>query len=167
MRNVVKSILVFSVIAIMFNACEKKEKDRLVGKWRIANVEFAQFNQQKEFTDRQITMLQDSLTATTDSAKLAQFNELLANAKMRNEKMQAEKDTMINNSRWEFSENGDFKASEMGGENKGIWSYDEEKSMLFTVIDQRTTSVNVRFKQDTMVLQFDSLNYISFVKMTE
>lgn len=159
--------MAFAVIMTSANSCAKHEKDQLIGKWRIASVEFQQFKQQAMYDEQQIAMLQDSIKANTDTAKLARFQRILENTQKRAGQMKQQQDTMIAKSRWEFMSNGDFKASEMQGEKKGIWSYDEEKGILFTIIDERTSSVHVKFKADTMVLELDSLNYMKFVKSTD
>jgi uncharacterized protein YjiK len=166
--NKLFSAFIFLVLfGSLISACQKPAGDKLVGKWRVATVEFQRTKQQKEFLDRQVAMFNDSIAATTDTAKINRFNEMIAMAKTQAQQMQEQQDTMKEKSRWEFKANGDFNATEMGGENSGIWSYDEGHSMLFTVINEQTASVDVKFKGDTLLLMFDSLNYLGFVKTTE
>jgi len=164
MKNTLKSLLVFGSIALSMASCQKHDKDKLIGKWKIVKIEFQQFKQQMEFDKKQIAMLQDSIAGTTDTSKLNRFNQMLSMSQKRADQMKSQQDTMMAKSRWEFDKNGDFNATEIGGNSKGIWSYDEEKEMLFTVIDQRTYSQKVKFNSDTMILQLDSLNFMGFVK---
>jgi hypothetical protein len=112
-------------------------------------------------------MMKDSLAHATDTAKFARFQKILDNTQQRADQMKSQQDTMMKKSRWEFLKNGDFNATEIGGNSKGIWSYDEEKGILFTVIDQRAYSQKVKFSKDTLILQLDSLNYMGFVKATD
>lgn len=61
--------MAFAVIMTSANSCAKHEKDQLIGKWRIASVEFQQFKQQAMYDEQQIAMLQDSIKANTDTAQ--------------------------------------------------------------------------------------------------
>jgi len=167
MNYTLKSFTVLALIAISFASCQSHVKDQIIGKWRIAKVEFYQFKQQQQFDQKQIAMMQDSISKNTDTAKIARFQKILKNTQMRADQMQAQQDTMIKKSRWDFKSNGDFEATEIGGPNKGIWSYDEEKGILFTVINHNAYSQNVKFNKDTMILQLDSLNYMGFVKASD
>lgn len=167
MKKEVLGIMAIAAVMVFGTSCSKHEKDKLIGRWKIASVEFQQFKQQEEYDQKQIAMLEDSIKANSDTAKVARFQRLLENTKRRSEQMKQQQDTMIAKSRWEFKSNGDFSANEMQGENKGIWSYDEEKGILFTIIDERTSSVHVKFKADTLVLELDSLNYMNFVRSAD
>lgn len=167
MKNITLAVMVTAVAMITLSSCTKHQGDKLIGRWKISSVEFQQFQQQEQYDQQQIAMLEDSIKANTDSTKLARFQQLLDNTKRRAEQMKSQQDTMIAKSRWEFKDNGDFSATEMQGENKGIWSFDDEKGILFTIIDERTSSVHVNFKNDTMVLQLDSLNYMKFVRSAD
>jgi len=167
MKNTFRTLMVFGAITVSLASCQKHESDKLIGKWRIVKIAFQQFTQQLEMSQKQVAMLQDSIANNTDTAKVNHFQKLLAMTENRAEQMKAQQDTMMAKSRWEFLKNGDFNAVEAQGNSKGIWSYDEEKGMLFTVIEQRTYSQHVKFNKDTMILQLDSLNYMGFLKATD
>ena len=168
MKNTLRTLMVFAAITLSLASCQEHESDKLIGKWRIVKIAFQQFTQQLEMSQKQVVMLQDSIAANSaDTAKVNHFQKLLAMTQGRADQMKAQQDTMMAKSRWEFLKNGDFNAIEAQGNSKGIWSYDEEKGMLFTVIDQRTYSQKVKFNKDTMILQLDSLNYMGFLKAND
>lgn len=123
---------------------------------------FEYLERQKEFMQSQIQSLTDSIAKTSDSLQTANFTEQLKAVQGRADELQANVDSMYKNI-WTFRNDGTFEAEEVGGSRSGIWSYDPIHQRLFTVIDDQTASVTVRFSADTMVLQLDSNNYMSFV----
>lgn len=123
---------------------------------------FEYLERQKEFMQQQIASLTDSLAQTNDSARTAFLSEQLQLVRDRADQLKANEDSMYHN-RWFFRADGTFEAKEGGGSRTGIWSYDPLHQRLFTVIDDQTASVAVRFRHDTLVLQLDSANYMSFV----
>jgi len=162
--SIVKSVSLLFILASLTTSCAH-DRDKIEGKWRIARMEIQYYKQQKDQSARQMKMLEDSIAANmNDSAKHERFSMQLSSLKEREHMQQVQQDTAMATNRWNFKENGDFEAIESDGKKDGIWSYDEQRSMLFMVIDKQTSSVTVRWSKDTMIVQFDSLNYMGFVK---
>ncbi len=156
-------ILWVIIPSMIVTSCQRTDRSKLIGTWRIADIQFEYLQQQEDFMNEQMQMLQDSLAVLTDSARATQYQEQLQFAQERLHELQASRDSLFKN-RWIFHRDGTFEARETDGTKSGLWSYDPQHRMLFTVIDKQTSSVDVRFRKDTLMLQFDSLNYLSFVR---
>ncbi len=156
-------ILWIMVASMIMSSCQRTDRSKLIGTWRIADIQFEYLQQQEDFMNEQMQMLQDSLAVLTDSARVIQYQEQLQFAQERVHELQASRDSLFKN-RWIFHRDGTFEAHETNGIRTGLWSYDPQHRMLFTVIDKQTSNVDVRFHKDTLVLQFDSLNYLSFIR---
>ncbi|HYV92616.1 MAG TPA: DUF4923 family protein [Chitinophagales bacterium] len=121
--------------------------------------------QQLAMSQKQIAMLEDSISKNTDSDKLNMFRQqLVALQKMEND-FKARRDSSMKTTRWEFKTDGDFIAEETDGKKSGTWSFDEDKMILTTTISKQSASVPVKIDDDTLTLQFDSLNYMKFTRL--
>jgi hypothetical protein len=158
------------VIAILFTACSQGNgiKEKLVGKWQIAHMENQYLKQQDKMDSMQKKSMQDSIAKyPTDTAKSARFAQQLDRIVKQGDRQKTQRDSAMKNIRWEFQDHGNFVADEMGKQNKGIWSYDEEHNILFTVIQDRPYQQKIDFAKDTLILHLDSLSYIKWVKTTD
>lgn len=165
-KNVIQFLFLSAIIALTVASCMNgKKKDQLVGTWKMAGMKIQYYDQQKEMSKKQIEMLQDSISHTTDTAKLDKFQKQLMMVQKRSDDFKANQDSAMKNNRWEFKSNGDFTAAETDGKKDGIWSLDEDKMLLFTIIDKQTASVHVILDKDTLTLQLDSLNYMKFARV--
>ena len=120
------------------------------------------YDQQAELGKAQIQMLKDSLAVTTDSAKVGFITSQISQIESQIQSFKAQQDSAMKKSSWEFKKGGEFIANEAEGAKNGVWSYDDDLNMLFTVIDKQASSVTVKFEKDTMILQLDSVNYMKF-----
>ncbi|MCS6917516.1 MAG: hypothetical protein RMK52_05905 [Chitinophagales bacterium] len=161
-----RSVAFISSLLLLLAAtsCKKTDRSRLTGTWRVADMRFEYLDRQKDFMQRQIDLLTDSLARTADSVVTAQLSDQIQIIRDRADELKANEDSMYLN-RWIFRADGTFEAQETGGSRTGIWSYDPLHQRLFTVIDEQTASVEVRFQKDTLKLQLDSVNYMSFVRV--
>ncbi|HUM45532.1 MAG TPA: hypothetical protein PLD84_01300 [Chitinophagales bacterium] len=150
-------------IGIVFTACKSSGmKDQILGKWKIDEMHIEYYLQQQQYGEKQMKTLQDSLGMVTDTAKIKMFNAQIAQIQNQLQAFQSSRDSALKKNSWEFQADGNFIATENDGPRKGLWSYDDKLGMLFTVIENQTSSVKVKFNKDTMVLQLDSVNYMKF-----
>ena len=165
-NNVMQFLFLAAILTLTLISCKtSSKKDQLVGTWKMAGMKIQYYDQQKEASKKQIDMLQDSISKATDTAKLNKFQKQLVMVQKRSDDFKANQDSAMKNNRWEFNSNGDFTAAETDGKKNGIWSLDEDKMLLFTIIDKQTASVHVHFDKDTLTLQLDSLNYMKFARV--
>lgn len=166
-----KKIQIASLIGIMsmgivFSACNSSGiKNKMIGKWKIDEMHIQYYIQQQEYGEKQVQALTDSIAASKDSAKIMVYNAQISQIKKQLEAFQSNRDSALKKNSWEFQKGGNFIATENDGPRNGNWSYDEDLGMLFTVIENQTSSVKVEFKKDTMILQLDSVNYMKFTPM--
>ena len=150
-------------IGILFTACNSAGlKSQLIGKWKIDEMHIEYYLQQQEYGEKQMKTLQDSLPLLTDTAKIKLYSAQIEQISSQLEAFRSSRDSALKKNSWEFLEDGKFIATENDGPREGIWSYDDKLGMLFTVIENQTSSVKVKFSSDTMVLQLDSVNYMKF-----
>jgi hypothetical protein len=149
----------------MFSSCKRSTKDQLIGAWKMAQMNIQYYDKQKEMNKKQIAMWQDSISKNTDTAKINKFQKRLTAAQKNSTEFQARLDSALKNSRMEFKSNGDFIDNQSGTKKNGLWSFDEEKMILFTIVNNQTNSVHVNFNEDTFIMQFDSLNYMKFSRV--
>lgn len=150
-------------IGIVFTACNSSGlKNQILGKWKIDEMHIEYYLQQQKYGEEQVKTLQDSLATVTDTAKIKMFNSQIMQIQNQLQAFQDSRDSALKKNSWEFQPDGNFIATENDGPRKGLWSYDEKLGMLFTVIENQTSSVKVKFNKDTMVLQLDSVNYMKF-----
>ncbi|MBK9730002.1 MAG: hypothetical protein IPO83_01730 [Chitinophagaceae bacterium] len=153
-------------IAIVFTACNQAGlSSQMLGKWKIDEMHIQYYMQQQEYGEKQMQSLMDSAAKSTDTAKIKTFNSQIDQIKNQLQAFQASRDSALKKNTWEFQEGGNFIATENDGPRKGLWSYDDKLGMLFTVIENQTSSVKVKFNKDTMVLQLDSVNYMKFTPL--
>ena len=158
------SVIAFAILGLLqFTACQKNLKSQILGKWKINQMHIQYYEQREKYGNAQVQMLQDSLAKTTDTAKVKTYTNQIKQIQDQIAAFKATQDSAIKKSTWEFKDKGEFVANESDGAKKGVWSYDPDLNMLFTVIDNQTSSVKVKFIQDTMQLQLDSVNYMKFV----
>jgi hypothetical protein len=50
-------------------------------------------------------------------------------------------------------------------QNKGLWSFDQDMMMLFTIIAKQTYSQRAQLEKDSLTLQLDSVNYFKFARV--
>jgi len=158
-------LLLVAAFLIPFSSCKHDVKDQLIGNWKMAKINIQYYDKQKEMNKKQIAAWQDSISKNTDTAKINKFQKRLTAAETNATQFQARLDSALKNSRMEFKSNGDFIDNESGTKKNGLWSLDEEKMILFTIVNNQTNSVHVNFMQDTFIMQFDSLNYMKFSKV--
>jgi hypothetical protein len=164
-NNTIQFFFLAAIITLVFVSCKTDKKGQLVGTWKMAGMKIQYYDQQKEASKKQTISLQDSISKTTDTAKLNKFQRQLMMVQKRADEFKANQDSAMKNNRWEFKSNGDFSAAETDGKKDGIWSLDEDKMLLFTIINKQTASVHVKFDKDTLTLQLDSLNYMKFARV--
>jgi hypothetical protein len=150
------------IISLLFSACKTGMENQIVGKWKIDEMHIQYYQQQQENGESQMKMLQDSMSKTTDTAKVHTYQSQIQQIQDQMQAFTSNRDSALKNNSWEFQEEGKFIATEAEGPRDGLWSYDEKLGMLFTVIDKQTSSVKVKFTKDTMILQLDSVNYMKF-----
>lgn len=153
--------------SFLFTACDNGMKDQILGKWKINEMHIEYYQQQQQYGETQIKTLQDSVSKTTDSTKISQYKAQINQIESQMQSFLANRDSALKKNSWEFQKEGKFIANESDGARTGIWSYDPELGMLFTVIDNQTSSVKVKFNSDTMVLQLDSVNYMKFTPLKQ
>ena len=156
-------IVLATAAAFQLTSCEQNGlKSKLMGKWRISDMHIQYYEQREKYGQDQIKMLQDSLGRTSDTATTKRIGAQITQIQDQINAFKATQDSAIAKSSWEFKDKGEFVANESDGPKNGVWSYDPDLNMLFTVIDNQTSSVKVKFEQDTMTLQLDSVNYMKF-----
>lgn len=161
----IQFVLLLSLLSIGFiiSACNSTGlKNQILGKWKINEMHIEYYMQQQEYGEKQMKTLQDSLPLLTDTAKIKMYSAQIEQIKSQLDAFRSSRDSALKKNSWEFMEDGKFIATENDGPREGIWSYDEKLGMLFTVIENQTSSVKVKFNSDTMVLQLDSVNYMKF-----
>lgn len=162
----VTMLIPFLSIALVFTACNSAGlKNQILGKWKIDEMHIQYYIQQQEYGEKQMQSLKDSAARTTDTAKLKVYNEQIDQIGKQLSAFQSSRDSAMKKNTWEFQQDGNFIATENDGPRKGLWSYDDKLGMLFTVIENQTSSVKVKFNNDTMLLQLDSVNYMKFTPL--
>jgi uncharacterized protein YjiK len=168
MKKIPLAILTMVIVTgFLFTACEHGMKNQILGKWKINEMHIEYYQQQQQYGEAQIKALQDSITKTTDTTKISQYKVQVNQIENQMQSFLANRDSALKKNSWEFQNEGKFIANESEGARTGIWSYDPELGMLFTVIDKQTSSVKVKFDKDTMVLQLDSVNYMKFTPLKQ
>lgn len=155
-------LVVVMITGILFTACSHSMKDQLLGKWKITDMHIEYYQQQQKYGEAQIKMLQDSLAKSTDTTVTSKLKGQIMQIQTQMAAFLANRDSALKKNSWEFAKDGQFTANETDGPRKGIWSYDPDLGMLFTVIEKQTSSVKVKFIKDTMMLELDSVNYMKF-----
>jgi len=113
----------------------------------------------------QIARLKDSVSKYTDTAQTNKYQKQLNDAQSRISEFHARQDSAIKKSKWEFKSNGDFVAHQGGQATNGIWSLDEDRMMLFTVLGRQTNSSTIHLEGDSLTLQLDSVNYLKLSRV--
>jgi len=166
MKNTVTRFLfLLSISVLVFASCKHDKKSLFTGTWQMSNVKIQSDEQQKAMSQKQIEMLEDSISKNTDSVRLDKFQQQLMALRKVVTDYTAKQDSSMQNTRWEFKSDGGFIADEPDGKKIGTWSLDEDKMILSTIIDKQTASVPVQIDGDTLTLQFDSLNYMQFSRV--
>jgi len=165
-HSTISCLFLLSFSCLLFFSCNQEKKVPITGTWKISKMKIQSYEQQQAMSEKQITMLQDSISKNnSDTAKLNKFQKQLTMVEKRVNDFKANQDSVMKNNRWEFKSNGDFTATETDGAKTGIWSLDEDKMILFTIINKQTASVHIDLAKDTLTLQFDSLNYMKFTRV--
>jgi hypothetical protein len=162
-----KSILVLLValtVSVFFIACNQGGSNpELIGKWKMNSIEIKQYAERIQQLEGLIKNLSDSLALTTDSVKLAKAQSELGYYQQNLDGMKAQMDSSLKNTFWTFEGNGKLQGQEADRKNyAGYWNYNEKSGMLTRYLP--ADSVKVKVKGDTMTLNLDSINHITFVK---
>ena len=136
-----------------------------MGIWKMSEMKIESDEMQDAILHKQISMLQDSISGNTDSDMINKFQQQLMSLEKMVSDLKARQDSSMKKTRWEFKSNGDFIAEETDGKKNGTWSLDEDQMILTTTIKNQPASVHIKIDDDTLTLQFDSLNYMKFSKM--
>jgi hypothetical protein len=161
----IKLLFLSAIAALVFISCKHQLKDELVGNWQLARVKLVNSEQQQKMMQGRIASLHDSISKYTDTAKLNTFQKQLNMMEKSSAEMQSKQDSAIKKTRWEFKDNGNFVANQGGQKNEGLWSFDQEKMLLFTIVGKQTYSQHVSIDGDSLTLELDSLNYLKFARV--
>ena len=164
MKRQIALFLTASIIfTLLFSSCKNDNaKNQIVGTWRLAGVHSKGYEQQQQMVQDQMKKLQDSISAGKDSAKVEMFKRQLTSMQKNIDDRKRSEDSL----RWIFLENGEFQDKEMGRSSKGIWSFDGERQIVYTIVEQQPAYFYIHWAKDTMLMQRDSANYLMFLKST-
>ncbi|MBA3648218.1 MAG: hypothetical protein H0W62_06650 [Chitinophagales bacterium] len=140
-------------------------KTQLVGKWRISEMKIQMLDQMEQMGQMQVQMMKDSIGKTTDTSQIRHLQAQLNDMQKSLDTFHLQQDSSKNSSVWEFKQDGSFTEAEPSQTKNGTWSVDTKKNMLYTKIDNENDSVLIKFENDLLTLQFDSLNYMSLAKI--
>ena len=127
------------------------------------SIQIKQYGERIQQLEVLIKNLNDSLAITTDSAKLAKSKSELGYYQQNLDGMKSQMDSSLKNTYWTFESNGKLQGQEADRKNyAGYWNYNEKSGMLTRYLP--ADSVKVKVKGDTMLLNLDSVNHITFVK---
>ncbi len=164
MKNLVQTLFIAITLTAFIASCTQTNSNpALVGKWKMNSIEIKQYAERIQQLEGLIKSLNDSLAITTDTAKLAKSKQELGYYQQNLEGMKANMDSSLKNTFWTFDGNGKLSGQEADRKNyAGYWNYNEKTKMLTRYLP--ADSVKVAVKGDTMVLNLDSINHITFVK---
>ncbi|MEO5675452.1 MAG: hypothetical protein ABIQ74_12475 [Chitinophagales bacterium] len=160
-----KPIFPVVVILSVLSSCQHDVKDQLVGTWQMARVKLTSTEEQQKMIEGRIGSLKDSLTNASDTARQNKFQNQITIMNKRLSDMILKQDSAIKKTTWEFKSNGDFIAYMGTQQNKGLWSFDQDMMMLFTIIAKQTYSQRAQLEKDSLTLQLDSVNYFKFARI--
>jgi hypothetical protein len=152
-------------LMIMSASCQHSGNvnPQLVGNWKMTAIHIKQYDDQVAQLKGEVQSLTDSLSGVKDSASM---NRIQSNLDMYNHylsDMQARKDSGLKNTYWNFKSDGKFSGQESADKKyNGYWEYNEKSKTITRYLP--SDSVKVEVKGDTLILNLDSLNHITFVK---
>ena len=127
------------------------------------SIDIKQYSERIAQLEGMIKSANDSIAATTDTAKLAKAKAELGYYETNLSGMKANMDSSLKNTYWSFDANGKLQGQEADRKNyTGYWNYNEKSGMLTRYLP--ADSVKVKVKGDTMILNLDSINHITFIK---
>ncbi|MCY7408842.1 MAG: hypothetical protein LH473_01085 [Chitinophagales bacterium] len=164
MKNLVQTLFVTITLSVLVASCgQTNSNPALVGKWKMNSIEIKQYAERIEQMEGLIKSLNDSLAIITDTAKLAKTKQELVYYQQNLDGMKSNMDSSLKNTFWTFDGNGQLSGQEADRKNyTGYWNYNDKTKMLTRYLP--ADSVKVAVKGDTMVLNLDSINHITFVK---
>ncbi len=165
MKKPIQLLVASAMLMLLINACNQNHNTNpaLIGNWKMNALHIKQFDDQMAQMQGEIKSLTDSLTMTTDTAAQKRIQENLASYKNYLADMQARKDSSLTNTFWNFKGDGTFQGQESGNKKySGYWEYHEKSKTITRYLP--SDSVKVDVKGDTLILNLDSINHITFVK---
>lgn len=162
-----KSIYLLAVSAVMIltNGCSQNKNSHspVVGNWKMNAIHIQQYDAQLEQLQGQLKIQTDSLGYVTDTASQ---RRIMGNRDMYqhyHDDMQSRKDSSLKNTYWNFMSDGKFEGQESFDKKyQGYWSYNEKTKTVTRYLP--SDSVKVDVKGDTLILNLDSVNQITFLK---
>lgn len=151
------------LITVLFISCSSGSGSLIIGKWKLTELKSPDIDNMKSSSEATMKMLDDSIAATTDTAKIRVHtmhkDETKAMMDMLNQRM----DEMKNNSFMEFKKDGTYEASMGGGNEKGKWEIDGSGKYLISQTDGQGKKDTINISELTpekLVLSKDSTSMI-------
>jgi len=151
---------VFAIlITVTFISCSGGSNNKIIGKWKLTDLKSPDIESMRSSSEAMMKMLDDSIAATTDTAKIRihtmHKDETKSMMDMLNQKMEE----MKNNSFMEFKKDGTYEASIGNGTEKGKWEIDASGKYLISQTDgqEKKDTINIsELTPEKLVLSKDS-----------
>ncbi len=153
------------MLMILTNACSQSHNSNpsIVGNWKMNGIHIQQYDAQLAQLQGQVKTQTDSLAGVTDTASQQRMKKNIEMYQHYLDDMQSRKDSSLKNTYWNFKNDGKFEGQETADKKyQGYWSYNEKTKTITRYLP--SDSVKVDVKGDTLILNLDSVNHITFVK---
>ncbi len=151
------------LVTVLFISCSGGSDSLIIRKWKLTDLKSPDIESMKSGSEATLKMLDDSIAAATDTAKIRihtmHKDETKAMMDMLNQRMEE----MKNNSFMEFKKDGTYEANMGGGAEKGKWEIDASGKYLISQTDgqEKKDSINItELTQEKLVLSKDSTSMI-------